>query len=488
MSALTASLQNSLVAAACNFWRWWQNELVQLLPATIRSRLQHRRLLPVVVCSETQWELWTPTLEGGRATRVIQTSLDMTADPEVRLFYAREAIARLESPVALSLPSSMILRRTLVLPEALEENLKQALAYDLDRHTPFRGDELYFDAQVIGRNTERGEIQVALAAVQRSHADRIMAQLREVGAEIVALPADPPENIDSKLNLLPTEDRPSWQSWQRWAVAVGAVFIALLLIAAIALPVWQKRAHTTDLRKHADAMQVQAAEVTRLHDELDRLVADYDFVPERKEAYPATVHILDEITKLLPDDTWLTQMELKNTVGSKETRYEVVLRGESAHASRLVTSLEESGLVTQAAPRSPFTAIRAGSGVEGEIFDIGAQIKRLPTPERVAVVTEKETPPPPAPPPVVVPPVVPAVEPTPVLPSVVAPVPPPMRAAPAPKTIPPTPVAPPSEEKMKTPVPVAPVSEEMPMVEAVENGGETEENNVPHDETEGGGG
>lgn len=391
MSALTASLQNSMVAAACHFWRWWQNELVQLLPRVIRSRLQHRRLLPVVVCSETQWELWTPTLESGRATRVIQTTLDMSADPEVRLFLAREAIARLASPVALSLPASMILRRTLTLPAALEENLKQALAYDLDRHTPFRGDELYFDAQVIGRDTERGEIQVALAAVRRASADRIMAQLRETGAEIVALPADPPENIDSKLNLLPTEDRPSWQSWQRWVVGIAALIVLLLFVATIALPILQKRDQAIKLRQQADVMQIQASEVTRLHDELDRLVADYDFVPERKKAYPATMHILDEVTKLLPDDTWLTQMELKNTAGSKEVRHEVFLRGESASASRLVTLLEESGLVTQAAPRSPITTIQ---GVGGEIFDIGAQIKPLPLPERVVVATEKAPPPP----------------------------------------------------------------------------------------------
>lgn len=454
MSTLTTSLQSGVAAAVTGFWRWWRDELVQLLPMTVRSRLQHRQLLPVVVYGETQWELWTPSLEDGRAARVKQTTLDMTGEPETRTAEARVAMVRLASPVALSLPASMILRRTLTLPAALEENLKQALAYDLDRHTPFRGDELYFDAQVVGRNTARSEIQVALAAVQRAPADRIMAQLRDAGAEIVALSADSPANIESKLNLLPTEDRPSWQPWQRWAVIGGAALIVLLLIAAIALPVWQKRSYAIKLRQQADAAHIQAMEVDRLHNELDRLVADYDFVPERKEAYPSTVHILDEITKLLPDDTWLTQMEVKNTTGSKEMRREVFLRGESAHASRLVTSLEESGLVTQAAPRSPITAIRGSSGTEGEMFDIGAQIKRLPAPERVAVVTEGKVAAPPGPPPApakpVPPPVVPAVTPPPSsaaatpagnVPS--APSPPPATpAAPAAKAAPPTAPAP----------------------------------------------
>jgi general secretion pathway protein L len=482
-------LQNSIAAAASNFLRWWQNELVQLLPATIRSRLQHRRLLPVVACSETQWELWIPSLESGRAKRIRQTVIDKKGDPKTWLFRARGAIAQLASPVALSLPKSMILRRTLVLPAALEENLKQALAYDLDRHTPFRGDELYFDAQVIGRNTERNEIQVVLAATQRVNADRIMAQLRETGAEIVALPADPPENIESKLNLLPTESRPSWLPWQRWAVVAGAALIALLLITAFALPILQKRSYAIEVRKQADAMQIQAAEITHLRDELDRLVADHDFVPERKEAYPATVHILDVVTKLLPDDTWLTQMELKNTVGSKETRHEVFLRGESAHASRLVTLLEESGLVTQAVPRSPITTIQ---GVGGEMFDIGAQIKSLPMPKRIAVVTEKAPPPPVLPPPrpiTVMPesaiaPATPAVPTAPAAPAVPAqstfgPAPPP----PAPSVAPaPRPTS--ASRRGRTPAaPVLPAPAEEHAAEMVVSGEEPEEEHAPPETT-----
>jgi general secretion pathway protein L len=443
---LTASLQNSITAAAANFWRWWQNELVQLLPMTIRSRLQHRQLLPVVVYSETQWELWTPSLANNRAARVKQTVLDMNAEPEVRLPQAREAIAKLASPVAALMPASLVLRRTLTLPMALEENLKQALAYDLDRHTPFRSDELYFDAQVISRNPARGEIQIVLATTQRIHADRIMAQLREAGAEVVALLADPPENIESKLNLLPSEDRPSWQPWQRWAIGGGVALIVLLLLAAIAFPIGQKRAYAIKVRDQASAAQAQAMAVTKLKDEMDQLVADHDFVPDNKEAYPSTVHVLDEITKLLPDDTWLTQMEIKNTTGSKETRHEVFLRGESAHASRLVTLLEESGLVAQAAPRSPITTIRTAGGGTAEMFDVGAQIKKQPPPERVAVMIEgKVAPPPPLP----APPAKPITPmPMPVVPESAAPVVP--AAAPA------TPAAPPAAAPAMTPaVPVA---------------------------------
>ena len=85
--------------------------------------------------------------------------------------------------------------------------------------------------------------------------------------------------------------------------------------------------------------------------------------------------MVEDVTKLLPDDTWLTQLEMKTTARGKDARREVVLRGESANAGRLVSLLEDSKVFEQAAPRSPTTKIQPGPG---EIFDLGAQLKTLP--------------------------------------------------------------------------------------------------------------
>ena len=79
----------------------------------------------------------------------------------------------------------------------------------------------------------------------------------------------------------------------------------------------------------------------------------------------------------MPDDTWLTQFEMKSTAKGKESKREIMVRGESANAGRLVSLFEESKLFGEAAPRSPTTKIQPGPG---EIFDLGAQLKPLPPP------------------------------------------------------------------------------------------------------------
>ena len=119
-----------------------------------------------------------------------------------------------------------------------------------------------------------------------------------------------------------------------------------------------------------------------LRAQLERQVGDYNFALERKYAYPGAVRVLEDVTRILPDDTWLTQLEIKTSARGKDAQRDVALRGESANAGRLVTLLEDSKLFTQAAPRSPTTKIQPGPG---EIFDVGAQLKPLPPPPPIAL-------------------------------------------------------------------------------------------------------
>jgi hypothetical protein len=100
----------------------------------------------------------------------------------------------------------------------------------------------------------------------------------------------------------------------------------------------------------------------------------------KKYAYPSTVQLLDGVTRVLPDDTWVTQLEMRTSLHGKDTQRDLVLRGESANAGKLIGLLEDSKLVEQAALRSSTTKIQPGPG---EIFDLGAQVKKLPPPAPV---------------------------------------------------------------------------------------------------------
>jgi hypothetical protein len=154
--------------------------------------------------------------------------------------------------------------------------------------------------------------------------------------------------------------------------------------------------------------------------QLERAQGEYNFVLAKKYAYPGTVQLLDGVTRVLPDDTWVTQLEMRTSLRGKETQRDLVLRGESANAGKLIGLLEDSKLVEQAALRSSTTKIQPGPG---EIFDLGAQVKKLAPPALVplSAIPDAAAPAPPPPP-------APAVSPASAMPAA---------ALPAPSTLPP---------------------------------------------------
>ena len=323
-----------------------------------------------------------------------------SADANAMRDAGRAAIGRLPSAryggvaaaprVVVSLPRGEVLRKQFTLPAAVERDLQQTLAYDLDRHTPFKPDELYFDAVVVARDGVKKEIRVDWAAARRTVVDQAVRQAGAFGADVVAVTPEvteaqgPATRAGTKLDLLSEVVRPSRSFWRRWQLWVPLALIALLVLIAIVLPLWQKRAYTLALLKVTGEARVQAEASSALRAQLEQQAADYNFVLGRKYAYPSAVQLLEDVTKLMPDDTWLTQFEVKSATKGKEPYREMMLKGESANAGRLVSLLEDSHEFIDAAPRSPTMKIQPGPG---EIFDFAARVRPLPAPAPVEVAT-----------------------------------------------------------------------------------------------------
>ena len=389
---------------ATGFLRWWAAELAPLVPAPARGAVARRRLRPVVAFGGDTATLWRPVTREGAVAMERVAEVPLEGDPAAVAAAGHHAIASIArvayggvtgTPrVRIAIPASAVLRRTLTLPSAVEENLRQAIGYELDRLTPFKADELYYDAVIASRDAARGTIAVDFAAVRRPVVDAAIAHVAGWGAEVHSVsPDDPSTSSPSRLNLMPDESRVApapWKRWQFWAPLAG---LALVAAVAVVLPVWQKRDYAIAVINKADAARQQAAVSERLRAELERAAADYHFALERKYAWPPIVRVLDTVTRALPDDTWLTQLEIRTLPKGRERDREIVMRGESANAGRLIPVLEETGIVAQVAPRSPTTKIQPGPG---EIFDLGAQLKPLPRPAMVALVGPDAPPPKPA--------------------------------------------------------------------------------------------
>lgn len=383
------------------FWRWWTSTLAPMMPAKSRTAVQRRRLRPVIAFGDGVAVLWELRVVDASLTLAEIARVPLTGDPAAVAHAGRTALAALPSQpgglgsgvkVFIALPPAQVLRKRLTLPAAIDEHLKEALAFDLDRHTPFRPDQLYFDAVVVARDAAKKEITVDWAAALRSVVDTARRHAESFGASVVGVTPEPLETATgappapaawSKLNLLPPDERPDTRAWRRPRVWIPAALVIVMTLVAIVLPIWQKRDYVIALNETTERARVEAAASDALRQQLDRATGDYNFALGRKYAYPSTVQLLDDVTRILPDDTWLTQMEVKSVPKGKEPHREILLRGESANAGRLISALEDSKLFELAAPRSPTTKIQPGPG---EVFDLGAQLKALAPPEPIKLV------------------------------------------------------------------------------------------------------
>lgn len=340
-----AKLKKAL--GANRFLRWWLGELSGLVPAWMRSAdlsVDSFMLVPLAAVNA-------------------QLSQAENNDP-------RE--------VALTLPDSLILRKTLTLPLATEENLQQVLEFQVEQHTPFSPSQVYFGYAVTSRDFERGQLIVEFVATPREGVDAAIKTLRSVGASAQAVF---PEGLlaDGRLvNLLPTaEDKTSsrvWSGANPWLAAL----LGVLVLAAIAAPIVIKREAVVQLLPWVDKGKKAAEIVDALRHELEARVDQHNFVLERRQKTPTVIQTLEELTRVLPDDTWVQTLDLKGK--------ELLIQGETASSVRLIGLFEQSSIFRDASFRSPLTK---GQGANTERYQLALQVRPIEAPTMAPVAAQQ---------------------------------------------------------------------------------------------------
>lgn len=344
------------------FLRWWGGELAALVPERVRV-WWCRGGQAVMLNFEGERAEFARWVAGQRES-VFAVDLDRAAPAsqggELVQQLAREVGAGFR--LMLSLPPSLTLRRKLTLPVATEENLAQTLAFELDRYTPFKPDEVHFDFRICSRDASRQTIEVDLAVVRRADVDRLTGDVSSWGLPIRGLAFDGEVLGGNPANGVGMAEPGPHRRGTLWRIAL-AVLAVLLLAALLAIPVWQKRTAAIALLAPLAEARQAARETDALRDRLNRLVGEHNALPDRKWASPSLLQILEELTLRLKDDTFVLNFSFDGKA--------VVLQGESASAAELVEVLEASPLFINVVFKSPLTKLQGGTH---DRFHIGLEI------------------------------------------------------------------------------------------------------------------
>lgn len=282
-------------------------------------------------------------------TLVIDARLasDRQAQIGVRGFEGEELakVVRRARRVVLHLDPGLVLRRTVQLPLAAEQNIRQVLEYEIDHLTPFKTPDVYFDFRLLKRDTQRKQLDIDLVVAPRRRIDELLTRLRDSGGEpeLVGIAT---ETTEPQFSLLPRQRRRAHLS-VRIVNRVLGVAALILLGVVVALPLVQKARLVAELEPQLEQARNQALSMRQLQDEIERLRTESRFVVRKRAAEGRALDILNETTRLLPDDTWLYEFNVKDRV--------VQMRGEAPAAARLVGLVEASDLFANARLPSPVT-------------------------------------------------------------------------------------------------------------------------------------
>lgn len=345
------------------FLDWWGQELAALLPERWRAALVERRdELRIERVAEGGWTLRrVPGTDD--ADRVV---LSAEAAPEDWQAAVARLRARSEVPadLVLILEDRGVLARHLSLPLAAEDNLAQVLAFEMDRQTPFKPDQVRFDHRVSARDVQARTLGIDLLIAPRAKVDAALMPVQAAGLSLDAIDTLVPDDRRNGYNLLPPEARAEHSQRDRYINWILAVVVVILAWTAMSTSIRNRERALLDLGAEVDRVKVEARRVGLLEKELGEAVSGANFLTELKQRHPVTIDLVRDLTERLPENTALQRLSVN--------RGEVQIQGVSTEASALITILQKSSLIEGPALQG---AITPDQRTQKEQFMIQAQTR-----------------------------------------------------------------------------------------------------------------
>lgn len=348
------------------FIRWWMRELAFLVPEKIRELVHEQQGFLIVIPKDRYLEI---SYRYNGTTETLAT-LDRNEAGIDQYTALRAADERLDKArLILRLSRADAVQKELVLPAAAKENLQQVITYELDRYTPFKPEQVYFAVKPLESGHESEQINVMLILTPREILDTLYEDIKALGMTPLFADyegaANDLEDSYNYYDLLPEKYRKKTSKTEQ-LVHAGLIGGALFLLAAVlVLPVWFEYQAVNVLNQRIDGIEKDARSIEAMQLEIDATVDETRRLLDEKKSTPSIVVMLNALSALMKDDTWLTYAQYSGG--------HLQIQGQSPAASSLIGTIEASELFSNVGFVSPVTQDKR-SGLER--FQITADVTK----------------------------------------------------------------------------------------------------------------
>ena len=352
------------------FFAWWGGELASLLPPRWRALLAERSDALLLDARDGELVVWRQS--GDSSKQLGRIALDQPAQAQKAAF--TQLRGQLDDPnlrQIYCIGAERTLRRSISLPVAAADNLRQVLTFEMDRQTPFKADQVYFDYRIAAHAATDRNLHVALTVVPRAQLDAELAAL--VSSDVVLSGVDCWHDGSGSrrtgLNLLPVERRARRKNLRlRLNLALGAAAL-VLLITAMLLSLANREAAQAAMQAAITKTQSEATQVAALRKTLQGSIDSANFLSRKKRESPLMVDLLEDLTERLPDDTYLERLNV-------DDKNKIELQGLSDDGSKLIGLLQKSDLLTNPSVQG---AIQPDPRLKKDRFNIAVEFRKSAT-------------------------------------------------------------------------------------------------------------
>lgn len=352
MRNLPSPFKHALVLAGEAFraaGRWWLNELLATLPRRLSDWLTENRTRNLVLAADETTVAFHLTSD---RRRVLASALVDKADyapDHIDTFLHTQRQTRTSVSIGLRLPSNFVFARNLILPLEVRRNLDAVVIQDMISKTPFQINDVYH-AHTAHKTDDK--IVVHQWIIRRKHVDALADTLSIDLADVAFIEPQGVENAREPQPVVRLHG-PSSMS-ERWIGRTGlALTIAALLLSIVTAGLrYGHQQETIDrLQVEVAAARSKAQQTLAVLKGIERDRAGLHLIRLKRSGEPGLLDVWLEITRVLPSDSWLTELRVSETADARQ----VVITGFSAAAAALVPLLDRSTLFVNASLIAPIS-------------------------------------------------------------------------------------------------------------------------------------
>lgn len=334
--------------APSRLWRWWTAQLADI--ASLASPTSLGLKAAELTVSQDRDGSWIGASNDGR--RGTDSALANVINP------------KRSQTVRLHLQAADCFVRRVALPNVARSEIVRLLALDLERATPFKISENYSGHVVDDVRDRPGFVNVVQVIAPRDVVDAKRAYLSSLGLRVTDINCTNADASLAPLNLLTAASEDDARSTRRpmltWLVPAALLFAGTAAAIDVAR---HDAANAALVAQTTDALAIAKAR-RQTSQSAETALAQTAAVQKHSQTRVKRTHILNELARILPDTTWLSEIKIDGEV--------VEISGQSESAAALIGIFESSSQFTDAEITSAITRVET---LNRERFSIRALVR-----------------------------------------------------------------------------------------------------------------